>query len=64
MIISTEEGPRELTVMGRKVLLQRTCGRILDTTFHELCIKVNQLLIFFSQIFKVVHINFPDEFSK
>ncbi|XP_038137554.1 lactation elevated protein 1 homolog B [Cyprinodon tularosa] len=30
-------GPRVLTVLGRDVILQKTCGSIADCTFHELC---------------------------
>ncbi|XP_054618070.1 lactation elevated protein 1 homolog B isoform X2 [Dunckerocampus dactyliophorus] len=30
-------GPQVLTVLGRKVTLEKTCGSIADCTFHELC---------------------------
>ncbi|XP_015225080.1 PREDICTED: lactation elevated protein 1 [Cyprinodon variegatus] len=30
-------GPRVLTVLGRDVILQKTCGSIADCTFDELC---------------------------
>ncbi|XP_033741440.1 AFG1-like ATPase isoform X2 [Pecten maximus] len=29
--------PREITVLGRKVLLPKTCGGVLDTDFHSMC---------------------------
>jgi len=30
---------RELTVLGRKVKLSKTCGRVMDATFKDLCMK-------------------------
>ncbi|KAK2144143.1 hypothetical protein LSH36_782g05020 [Paralvinella palmiformis] len=33
------EGPRTLNVMNRSVYFPKTCGRILDTSFHDLCMK-------------------------
>nr|XP_057912911.1 lactation elevated protein 1 homolog B [Doryrhamphus excisus] len=30
-------GPQVLTVLGREVTLEKTCGSIADCTFHELC---------------------------
>ncbi|XP_077443191.1 lactation elevated protein 1 homolog B isoform X1 [Stigmatopora argus] len=30
-------GPRVLTVLGREVTLEKTCGSVADCTFHELC---------------------------
>lgn len=32
-------GPRVLTVLGRDVTLQKTCGSIADCTFEELCVR-------------------------
>ena len=37
---SPGEGPRDLQVMGRKLTLQKTCGKLLDVTFNDLCMKV------------------------
>lgn len=34
-------GPRTLSVLGRHVTLQKTCGSIADCTFDELCGKVS-----------------------
>ncbi|KAM9703870.1 lactation elevated protein 1 homolog B [Menidia menidia] len=33
----SETGPRVLTVLGRDVILEKTCGSIADCTFAELC---------------------------
>lgn len=33
------EGVANIEVMGRTLRFERTCGRILDTTFYELCMK-------------------------
>ena len=33
------EGVKHIEVLGRTLTFERTCGRILDTTFHELCVK-------------------------
>ncbi|XP_019750498.1 lactation elevated protein 1 homolog B isoform X3 [Hippocampus comes] len=30
-------GPKVLTVLGREVMLEKTCGSVADCTFHELC---------------------------
>lgn len=30
-------GPRELTVLKRKLVLPKTCGGVLDTDFHSMC---------------------------
>ncbi|XP_077409521.1 lactation elevated protein 1 homolog B [Vanacampus margaritifer] len=30
-------GPKVLTVLGREVTLEKTCGSVADCTFHELC---------------------------
>nr|XP_061806725.1 lactation elevated protein 1 homolog B [Nerophis lumbriciformis] len=30
-------GPQVLTVLGREVTLEKTCGSVADCTFHELC---------------------------
>ncbi|CAL8392109.1 unnamed protein product [Arctogadus glacialis] len=30
-------GPRVLTVLGREVVLEKTCGSLADCTFHQLC---------------------------
>lgn len=32
--------PREIDVMGRKLKLKKTCGRLVDCTFDDLCNKV------------------------
>jgi len=34
-----EEGPRDITVMGRKLHFSKTCGKVLDTSFDALCMK-------------------------
>ena len=39
----TGEGPRDLQVMGRKLTLQKTCGKLLDVTFNDLCMKVGSV---------------------
>lgn len=31
------EGVKHIEVLGRTLTFEKTCGRILDTTFHELC---------------------------
>lgn len=33
--------PRTLTIKNRNVTFQRTCGRVADCTFNELCDRVN-----------------------
>lgn len=35
--VSAEEGPQTVEVLGRKIRFEKTCGDILDTTFHQLC---------------------------
>ncbi|XP_078130368.1 lactation elevated protein 1 homolog B isoform X2 [Sander vitreus] len=37
LALSQETGPRLLTVLGRDVTLEKTCGSIADCTFDELC---------------------------
>lgn len=34
--------PKTLTIKGRNVSFQRTCGGVLDTTFEELCDQVGK----------------------
>ena len=34
--------PKTLTIMGRNVTFNRTCGQVLDSTFSELCVRVSQ----------------------
>ncbi|XP_047244658.1 lactation elevated protein 1 homolog B isoform X3 [Girardinichthys multiradiatus] len=41
----TVTGPHLLTVLGRDVTLEKTCGSIADCTFHELCGKVRVVLL-------------------
>ena len=36
-----EVGPRTTIVLGRKVTFKKTCGRILDASFADLCMQVN-----------------------
>jgi len=38
------EGVQHVEVYGRMLKFEKTCGRILDVTFHELCGKVNTAL--------------------
>ncbi|KAJ8314746.1 hypothetical protein KUTeg_006896 [Tegillarca granosa] len=38
-VLSSIEHSKVLEVMGRKLLLKRTCGRLVDCTFEELCMK-------------------------
>lgn len=40
-LVSLVTGSRILTVLGRDVTLQKTCGSIADCTFQELCGKVS-----------------------
>ena len=51
---SSHEGPRTLTILNREVVFQRTCGRILDSTFNELCRRVR--IILFLEILNYVKI--------
>ncbi|XP_026197998.1 lactation elevated protein 1 homolog B isoform X2 [Anabas testudineus] len=37
LAVRQKSGPRLLTVMGRDVILKKTCGSIADCTFDELC---------------------------
>lgn len=39
--ISIVTGPRVLTVQGRELRLEKTCGNIADCTFKELCDRVS-----------------------
>lgn len=38
--------PRTLNIKGRNVTFNKACGQVLDTTFRELCDRVN--VIFFN----------------
>lgn len=42
--VSIVTGPRALTVLGRDVTLEKTCGSIADCTFDELCGRVSVCL--------------------
>lgn len=33
--------PRTLTIMGRNVTFNKTCGQVIDSTFNELCARVS-----------------------
>lgn len=35
--------PRVINIMGRNVKFAKSCGRILDTTFDELCDRVSRI---------------------
>lgn len=37
VFVDVATGPRTLTVLGRDITLQKTCGSIADCTFDELC---------------------------
>lgn len=39
--VSLVTGPRLLRVLGRDVMLEKTCGSIADCTFEELCGRVS-----------------------
>ncbi|KAL1131770.1 hypothetical protein AAG570_011383 [Ranatra chinensis] len=57
--------PRTLTIMGRNVTFNRTCGQVMDTTFDELCVRPlgpNDYLIL-SQAFHTVLIRDVPELS-
>lgn len=43
MCVFIVTGPRLLTVLGRDVTLEKTCGSIADCTFDELCGRVSVL---------------------
>lgn len=45
--VSIVTGPRSLTVLGRDVTLEKTCGSIADCTFDELCGRVSVFILFF-----------------
>lgn len=49
MCVSLVTGPRLLSVLGRDVTLEKTCGSIADCTFDELCGRVSD--VFFLQIY-------------
>jgi len=36
---SAAEGPQSIEVLGRTLYFERTCGKLLDVTFRELCAK-------------------------
>lgn len=44
-ILCTQENdivrPRTITHFGRDLTFQKTCGRVLDSTFEELCDRVS-----------------------
>lgn len=44
--------PRTISIKGRNVNFQKTCGRVLDSTFDELCDRVN---IFILSLFLILH---------
>lgn len=46
-------GPRSLTVLGRDVTLQKTCGSIADCTFDELCGRVSVFSLTFFSFLKI-----------
>jgi len=37
------EGTRHIEVLGRTLTFEKTCGHILDVSFHELCNKVTNI---------------------
>lgn len=39
--------PRTLSIRGRNVSFERTCGQVLDSTFEELCDRVSYFSFFF-----------------
>lgn len=43
--VSIVTGPRSLTVLGRDVTLEKTCGSIADCTFDELCGRVSVFIL-------------------
>lgn len=49
--VSIVTGPRVLSVQGRELTLEKTCGSVADCTFDELCGRVSKLYIcvFFPQ---------------
>ena len=40
IIYCTEIQSRTLIILGRKLTLPKTCGRVLDTTFDAMCAQV------------------------
>lgn len=36
--------PRVINILGRNVKFEKSCGRILDSTFEELCDRVSLLI--------------------
>jgi len=42
-LLFTVEGVRHIEVLGRTLKFEKTCGRILDVTFPELCCRVSDV---------------------
>lgn len=45
--------PRVINIMGRNVKFAKSCGRILDSTFEELCDRVSLLIFLYNRTLKV-----------
>lgn len=63
--ISIVTGPRVLTVQGRELRLEKTCGNIADCTFKELCDRVSYFhnyLLYHSLYFFCIYL--PLSFSQ
>lgn len=67
MCVSLITGPRLLSVLGRDVTLEKTCGSIADCTFDELCGRVSDVfflkilffyryILYISQFASITHI--------
>lgn len=52
MCVSLVTGPRVLTVLGRDLTLEKTCGSIADCTFDELCGRVSVSILVSSFILR------------
>ena len=42
MFLITEIESRTMRVLGRNVTFAKTCGRVLDATFKDICMKVSR----------------------